>query len=278
MSDRSRSRPRSRSGPAGSTSERRRAASSSRRSPIDVPAAKVLDGGDVIVGVDATHGGDRRSAARPDEGAPAGRSASSCSCEAGQGRRAHGVGRWPRPGDPKRAIIGITVVAGREDQAAGTGRASTSGTSAARPQAFRSRSKVLQELGHDVDRGHRVAATGEIELDGRSGRSAGSSRRPRGQAAGVDVFLVPAGDNARRQPADMQAGLRVIPVESFQQALRVLRTLPPEIARLQVFCLEGRQPQIAGLSFVGGLAGVRRRGQNPRCSSGEFGVRRREGT
>jgi len=43
----------------------------------------------------------------------------------------------------------------------------------------------------------------------------------------VDVFLVPAGDNYReaKQYAD---GLRIIPVKSFQQALRKLATLPEE--------------------------------------------------
>jgi PDZ domain-containing protein len=43
--------------------------------------------------------------------------------------------------------------------------------------------------------------------------------------AGVDAFLVPAGDNAKeaRKYAD---GLRIIPVKSFQQALRALATLP----------------------------------------------------
>jgi PDZ domain-containing secreted protein len=42
--------------------------------------------------------------------------------------------------------------------------------------------------------------------------------------AHVDAFLVPAGDNAReaRRYAD---GLRIIPVESVQQALRALATL-----------------------------------------------------
>jgi hypothetical protein len=41
----------------------------------------------------------------------------------------------------------------------------------------------------------------------------------------VDVFLVPAGDNYRtaRRYAN---GLRIIPVHSFQQALRALATLP----------------------------------------------------
>jgi PDZ domain-containing protein len=44
--------------------------------------------------------------------------------------------------------------------------------------------------------------------------------------AGMDVFLVPAGENtseARRYAG----GMRVIPVKSFRQALRVLATLPP---------------------------------------------------
>jgi PDZ domain-containing secreted protein len=42
--------------------------------------------------------------------------------------------------------------------------------------------------------------------------------------AGVDVFLVPAGENAReaRKYAD---GIRIIPVENVRQALRKLATL-----------------------------------------------------
>jgi PDZ domain-containing secreted protein len=42
--------------------------------------------------------------------------------------------------------------------------------------------------------------------------------------AGVDVFLVPAGENAleARKYAD---GLRIIPVENIRQALRALATL-----------------------------------------------------
>ena len=43
--------------------------------------------------------------------------------------------------------------------------------------------------------------------------------------AGVDVFLVPAGDNAKE--ARKYAGpVKVIPVESFRQALHALATLP----------------------------------------------------
>ena len=57
---------------------------------------------------------------------------------------------------------------------------------------------VLEELGHDVDRGYKVAATGEIDLDGSVGPIGGVKQKTIGvRRAGVDVFLVPAGDNAK---------------------------------------------------------------------------------
>jgi PDZ domain-containing protein len=86
--------------------------------------------------------------------------------------------------------------------------------------------QVMEELGRNVDRGHRIAATGEIFLDGRIGPVGGLKQKTIGaRETGVDAFLVPAGDNAReaRKYAD---GLRVIPVQSFPQALRALATLP----------------------------------------------------
>ena len=71
-----------------------------------------------------------------------------------------------------------------------------------------------------------MAATGEIELDGSVVPVGGVKQKVIGaKRAGADVFLVPAGDNAevaRRYAGD----LRVIPVESFRQALRELATLP----------------------------------------------------
>ena len=85
---------------------------------------------------------------------------------------------------------------------------------------------IAQELRGNVDRGLKVAATGEIELDGRVGPIGGVKQKVIGaRRSGADVFLVPAGDNAaeaRRHAGD----LRVIPVESFRQALRALATLP----------------------------------------------------
>jgi PDZ domain-containing protein len=87
---------------------------------------------------------------------------------------------------------------------------------------------LLQELGRNVDRGHKIAATGEIFLDGRVGPIGGIKQKTIGaREAGVDAFLVPAGQNA----ADARKyahGLRIIPVKSFQQALQALATLPEQ--------------------------------------------------
>jgi Lon-like protease len=84
---------------------------------------------------------------------------------------------------------------------------------------------ILEELGRDVDHGHRIAATGEIELDGRIEPIGGVRQKTIGvKRAGVEIFLVPAGDNAR-EAARYGEGLRIIPVRNFQQALRALATL-----------------------------------------------------
>ena len=88
--------------------------------------------------------------------------------------------------------------------------------------------EVLAELGHDVTRGSDGAATGEIELDGAVAPIGGVRQKVFGvRATGVQVFLVPAGENAavaRRYAG----GVKVIAVTSFEQALRALAKLPPK--------------------------------------------------
>ena len=88
--------------------------------------------------------------------------------------------------------------------------------------------EVMEKLGHDVDRGYKVAATGEIFLDGAVGPIGGARQKIFGaRRSGVDIMLVPAGDNAK--VAKRYAGhVRVIPVESFRQALHALAILPPK--------------------------------------------------
>lgn len=86
--------------------------------------------------------------------------------------------------------------------------------------------EVMQKLGRNVLHGHRVAATGEMELDGSVAPIGGVKQKTYGvREAGADVFLVPAGENAKE--ARRYAGpLRIIPVRTFSQALHALATLP----------------------------------------------------
>ena len=83
---------------------------------------------------------------------------------------------------------------------------------------------VLEELGRNVDGGLKIAATGEIFLDGTVGPIGGVKQKTFGaRQAHVDAFLVPV-DNAG-EARKYAHGLRIIPVKSFQQALRALKTL-----------------------------------------------------
>ena len=87
---------------------------------------------------------------------------------------------------------------------------------------------VMEELGRNVDRGYRVAATGEMLLDGTVAPIGGVKQKTIGaREAKADVFLVPAGDNAT-EARHYAHGLRIIAVKSFQQALHALATLPPK--------------------------------------------------
>ena len=80
--------------------------------------------------------------------------------------------------------------------------------------------ELLQKLGRDVERGHKIAATGALGLDGSIGEIGGVKQKTFGaRQAKADVFLVPAGDNAR-EARRYASGLRIIPVKSFPQALR----------------------------------------------------------
>ena len=84
---------------------------------------------------------------------------------------------------------------------------------------------VMEELGRDVDGGHKIAATGEIELDG--------TRRPLGGVKQKTIARSPirhrcfprAGWGQRGEARRHADGLRIVPVKSFQQALQSLATL-----------------------------------------------------
>ena len=86
--------------------------------------------------------------------------------------------------------------------------------------------EVMEARGRDVDHGLKIAATGEIGLDGKIGSIGGVKQKTIGaRQSQVDAFLVPVdGDNAK-EAKRYARGLRIIPVKTFQQALRALATL-----------------------------------------------------
>jgi Lon-like protease len=192
----------------------------------DVPAAKQLEEQDVIVAADGesvrTPGDLRRIVGRRAPGKPV-----RLRIRRGGRLRELTVRTVQDPSEERRAIIGIRVAQEaqiklplRVDIELGD----VGGPSAGLAFAL----DILEELGKDVDRGYEVAATGELELDGSVRPIGGVKQKTFGvRRARADVFIVPAGDNA--QVARRYAGnLRVIAVESFQQALRQLATLPPK--------------------------------------------------
>ena len=188
----------------------------------DVPAAKVLEANDVIVGVNGvpvrTPAQLRREIRRLEPGDEVRLTVRR------EGRTKDLTVRTiADPTDSSRPVVGILV-----DQDAkivlpikvdiDLGR--VGGPSAGLPFAL----EIARQLGRDVTRGCRIAATGELALDGSVLPIGGIEQKTIGvRRAGVDYFLVPVGKNA--STAEKYAdGLHVIPVDSFQQALRRLAT------------------------------------------------------
>jgi Lon-like protease len=187
----------------------------------DVPAARDLESGDVIVAVD---------------GAPV-RTPEDLRGLIGRHKAGYEVVLTVRRGDEvrrptiktiahpedNRPIIGITV-----DQEASIDLpldididlGDVGGPSAGLPFAL----EIARMLGRDVTDECRIAATGELALDGSVLTVGGLRQKTIGaRRTGVDLFLVPAGENA--EEAREHAGdLEVVPVESFQQALQMLAT------------------------------------------------------
>jgi PDZ domain-containing protein len=89
--------------------------------------------------------------------------------------------------------------------------------------------EIMEKLGRNVDRGYRVAATGELQLDGSVLPIGGVEQKTiEAKNSHVDILLVPAGDNAA-DARKFAGSMRIIPVHSFAQALHSLATVPPKI-------------------------------------------------
>jgi Lon-like protease len=187
------------------------------------PAAGRLHPGDVVVSVDG-HRVRTRDDLRRELGRPPAGSTVRLGVRRGTALRQIELKTAP---DPRtgRPVIGVFVEQATDvelpiDVTIRSG--DIGGPSAGLPFAL----DILEELGRDVDHGHRIAATGEIELDGRIEPIGGVRQKTIGvERAGVKIFLVPAGDNAR-EATKYARGLRIIPVRNFQQALQALATLP----------------------------------------------------
>jgi PDZ domain-containing protein len=190
----------------------------------DAPARGKLERGDVIVAADAkpvlTLEDLRREIGEREIGDTV-----ELTVEADGEERTETVGTMESLDEPRRPIVGI-----QPEQVADItlpidvdiDLGNVGGPSAGLAFAL----DVLEELGRDIDRGLRVAATGELQLDGTVTPVGGVKQKTIGaRRTDVDVLLVPAGENAAeaRRNAD---GMQIIAVENFQQALRRLATVP----------------------------------------------------
>jgi Lon-like protease len=190
----------------------------------DVPAFTKLESGDVVVAVDGqavrTPSELRGEIGRRKPGDDV-----ELTIRRGDETTKVVVATVPNPLDPKLPIVGINV-----DQEADIelplevdidlGR--VGGPSAGLPFAL----EIARMLGRNVTHGCEIAATGELALDGTVLSVGGLKQKTiAARQEGVDVFVVPAGRNAdeARTYAD---GIEIIPVDSFQQALRSLTTMP----------------------------------------------------
>jgi Lon-like protease len=190
----------------------------------DAPASGKIAPTDIIVGVDGdqvrTPDDLRRLIGRHDPGDTV-----RLRLRRGDETREVRVGTIESPDEAGRPIVGIAVEQFAEIELpvdVDIDLGGVGGPSAGLAFAL----DIVEELRGDVDRGLEVAATGELALDGEVLPVGGVKQKVIGaRRSGADVFLVPAGDNAataRRHAGD----LRVVPVESFRQALQALATLP----------------------------------------------------
>ena len=134
--------------------------------------------------------------------------------------------------DSSRAIIGILVDQDAKielpvDVDIDLGR--VGGPSAGLPFAL----EIARQLGRDVTHGCRIAATGELALDGSVLPIGGIKQKTIGaRRADVDFFLVPAGENA--EGAQQNAGgARIIPVEEFSAGVAHIDNERHKVLNLQ---------------------------------------------
>jgi PDZ domain-containing protein len=189
-----------------------------------LPAAGHLQATDVIVAIDGTRVGAPADVTKVMKAKPPG-TLISFTIRRGHGTKTIALHTVPDVADSHRGIVGVLLTQAlniRLPLRVSIDANGVGGPSAGLAFAL----GVLEKLGRNVDGGHKIAATGEISLNGNVGSIGGIKQKTIGaREAGVDAFLVPAGENAR-DARKYAHGLRIIPVKSFQQALHALATLP----------------------------------------------------
>jgi PDZ domain-containing protein len=188
------------------------------------PAAGQLEPTDVIVAIDGERVRNPADVSKVMKGKPPG-TLVSFTVRRGQATKTIAIHTVPDAAGSHRGIVGILLTQAlniRLPLRVSIDANGIGGPSAGLAFAL----GVLEKLGRNVDGGHKIAATGEIFLNGNVGTIGGIEQKTIGaREAGVDAFLVPAGENAR-DARKYAHGLRIIPVKSFQQALHALATLP----------------------------------------------------
>jgi PDZ domain-containing protein len=124
--------------------------------------------------------------------------------------------------DPDRAVLGVFLEEPNEFRFPVNVRISTpgiGGPSAGLAFAL----DIVDERGHDIDRGRTVVATGELSLGGQVLPIGEIQQKTVGaREAGANIFLVPDA-NAAEARKNAQ-GLRIVPVSTFSEALAALAT------------------------------------------------------
>ena len=130
-----------------------------------------------------------------------------------------------RPGEPEARDRRRSAASPLSTSSCRSRCGSTPAASAARRPASPSRSRCSSSSAITSSTATRSPRRARSSSDGTVGPIGGIKQKTIGaREAGVDAFLVPAGENA--QDARKEAGgLRIIPVKSFPQALRALATL-----------------------------------------------------
>ncbi len=188
----------------------------------DVPAARKVQSGDVITAVDGvsvrTPDDLRAQIGKREPGDPV-----ELTVRRGKETMRVRTETVAAPGQPNRPIVGITVAQEADielpiDVEIDLGQ--VGGPSAGLAFAL----EIASMLGRNVTKGCDVAATGELALDGSVLPVGGLKQKTIGaEETGVDVFLVPAGENAAEARSHAE-DLEIVAVDSYQQALRLLAT------------------------------------------------------